>query len=55
MYDLVSAPTSVIIFRGDSIEFKMNIIDLPRDARICFSIHGVWVNPLKVSWQTVTM
>ena len=42
-------------FRGDSIEFKMNIIDLPRDARICFSIHGVWVNPLKVSLMFIVL
>eukprot|EP00051_Salpingoeca_urceolata_P008583 m.107159 g.107159 ORF g.107159 m.107159 type:complete len:1015 (-) comp15835_c0_seq1:121-3165(-) len=30
---------------GQILEFNINIKDLPRDARLCFSVHGVWTNP----------
>eukprot|EP00730_Choanoeca_flexa_P008408 TRINITY_DN12483_c0_g1_i4.p1 TRINITY_DN12483_c0_g1~~TRINITY_DN12483_c0_g1_i4.p1 ORF type:complete len:1013 (+),score=316.78 TRINITY_DN12483_c0_g1_i4:28-3066(+) len=33
---------------GEVIEFDLSIKDIPRDARLCLSLHGVWANPLKV-------
>lgn len=37
---------------GEIIEFDINIKDVPRDARLCLSLHGVWANPLKVNIET---
>ena len=30
------------------LEFEISLKDLPRNARLCLSIHGVWANPLKL-------
>lgn len=33
---------------GEHLEFDICLKDLPRNARLCISIHGVWANPLKI-------
>eukprot|EP01147_Barroeca_monosierra_P009776 gene9776-1976_t len=32
---------------GQFLEFDMSIKDLPRNARLCLALHGVWSNPLR--------
>lgn len=33
---------------GQPIEFDMSLKDIPRNARLCFALYGVWANPLRV-------
>jgi phosphatidylinositol-4,5-bisphosphate 3-kinase len=33
---------------ANTLEFEVSLKDLPRNARLCFSLHGVWANQLKV-------
>eukprot|EP00053_Salpingoeca_punica_P012500 m.111953 g.111953 ORF g.111953 m.111953 type:complete len:1024 (-) comp15963_c0_seq1:1685-4756(-) len=33
---------------ANTLEFEISLKDLPRNARLCFSLHGVWANQLKV-------
>ena len=33
---------------GQTLEFKMKIKDIPRNARLCIVLFGVWSNPIKV-------
>ncbi|EGD81356.1 phosphoinositide 3-kinase [Salpingoeca rosetta] len=32
---------------GQTLEFNMPIKDIPRNARLCLALHGVWSNPLR--------
>lgn len=32
----------------EPLEFKIKLCHLPRNSRICFAIHGVWMNPQKL-------
>jgi hypothetical protein len=31
------------------LEFDIKLADLPREAKICLSIVGVWINPMKAA------
>ncbi len=35
---------------GQILEFNLQLKDIPRNARLCLSLHGVWANPLKVPY-----
>eukprot|EP00038_Savillea_parva_P019908 m.29625 g.29625 ORF g.29625 m.29625 type:complete len:1049 (-) comp4612_c0_seq1:212-3358(-) len=32
----------------ESLMFETRLADLPRDAKLCIAVHGVWINPLKM-------
>lgn len=40
---------------GEGIEFEIDIKDLPRSARLCFLLHGVWANPVKIKNKNKNM
>lgn len=33
---------------GQLLEFNIKLKDLPRNAKLCLSLHGVWANPSKL-------
>lgn len=33
---------------NDTLDFDINLTDLPRDAKLCIAVNGMWKNPLKV-------
>eukprot|EP00037_Helgoeca_nana_P032940 m.416038 g.416038 ORF g.416038 m.416038 type:complete len:1031 (+) comp29813_c0_seq1:105-3197(+) len=32
----------------ENLAFDIRLADLPRDAKLCIAVHGVWINPMKM-------